>query len=1138
MRVQYRVKWTIFAVLTALLVQLALPLWAFAGETEQKVVRVGWFESTYSYHDANGERRGILYEYQRRIAAHTGWTYEYVEDSWPNLFQMLVNGEIDLLSDVSYTKERESLISYPALAMGAESYYIYVDADNTDIDSENLQTLNGKRVGVNQGSVQEGMLRDWVEKNHITPEILPFTDDEAFTMTMLARGDVDAIVAMDSYGAKEQVVPMSKIGASDYYLAVNKRRQDLLSELNNAMSAIQDEDPYFNQRMFDQYVYLVKTNAFLSSGLESWLEDHGPIRVGYWDRYLPFCASDGETGELTGALSDFLLKAANILKNAQIPFQSVPYPSVEQALEALKRGEVDCVFPVNLSTYQGETMGILTVNPIMQTEMNILMRAGERPEFKPDQPLTVAIERGNTSFETLVHEVMPNCTVLTCETLEDCFRAVAEGEADGTLACLYRLSDYEDLRAKYALMPLPTGETMGLSFAMEMDQPEMYSILNKISNLSAREDMEYALVSYMYSDQKITFMDFLEDNWMAVVGILSAVFIVIVVLLIQKLKAQRKASQQQRMLEEAAEVAKLKQTITSLLDNMPGMTYTKDAETGAYLACNRAFAAYARKKGPEEVLGRTAGELFDEQSAKRFQEDDRIALSMEEPYIFFEDVKDAAGNSRQIKTTKLKYTDAAGRLCVLGSSVDVTADTVRIHRGDISSRESYEKARSTGMIFAHIAQALARGYRNLYYVNLDSEEFIEYRTDDDTGSLSEVRRGWHFFEQCELEIREKIYAEDQDGVRRALDRKTLVAALDQNNTFYMTYRLNGAAEPVYVSMKVTRMKDDERYIILAVTDVDEQMRQRLASQRVKEERIAYARLNALSGDILCVYVVVPETGRYRKYSATGGYESFALPKEGADFFADSRRQGGEVIYPEDLNRFLTSFTGQRVMEDIHRYGIYTLSYRLMMEGRPRYVQLKAAMMEEKEGQRLIVGISDIDTQVRQEEEYVKNLARARIEASIDALTGVKNRHAYLMAEERLNEQIRDQSAPAFAVVVLDVNDLKKVNDNEGHEAGDQLLRDACKIVCNVFQHSPVFRVGGDEFAVISQGRDLEQMDALVEQMAAHNRQSIASGGIVIACGMARMEQDDSVATVFERADQEMYRNKSALKQRKAALGRS
>ena len=94
----------------------------------------------------------------------------------------------------------------------------------------------------------------------------------------------------------------------------------------------------------------------------------------------------------------------------------------------------------------------------------------------------------------------------------------------------------------------------------------------------------------------------------------------------------------------------------------------------------------------------------------------------------------------------------------------------------------------------------------------------------------------------------------------------------------MTYRLLTEGKPTYVSMKVTRMEDDDRCIIIGVTDVDEEMKQRHAAERMKEEQIAFSRLNALTGDFLCVYVMVPETGRYRQFSSSIGFQAFALPR--------------------------------------------------------------------------------------------------------------------------------------------------------------------------------------------------------------------------------------------------------------------
>ena len=109
-----------FFVLTALLPAAA------PADSEPKTVRVGWYESSFNQTDDDGRRSGYAYEYQMKIAAYTGWKYEYVSGSWSELLQMLTDGEIDLMSDVSYTVERAEKMLFPALPMGSEDYYLFI----------------------------------------------------------------------------------------------------------------------------------------------------------------------------------------------------------------------------------------------------------------------------------------------------------------------------------------------------------------------------------------------------------------------------------------------------------------------------------------------------------------------------------------------------------------------------------------------------------------------------------------------------------------------------------------------------------------------------------------------------------------------------------------------------------------------------------------------------------------------------------------------------------------------------------------------------------------------------------------------------------------------------------------------------
>lgn len=157
----------------------------------------------------------------------------------------------------------------------------------------------------------------------------------------------------------------------------------------------------------------------------------------------------------------------------------------------------------------------------------------------------------------------------------------------------------------------------------------------------------------------------------------------------------------------------------------------------------------------------------------------------------------------------------------------------------------------------------------------------------------------------------------------------------------------------------------------------------------------------------------------------------------------------------------------------------------------------------------------------------------------DALTGVKNKAAYQDAERRIEEQMR-QGHPEFAVVVLDINDLKRVNDHFGHDFGDMLIVDACRLICKSFPHSPVYRVGGDEFAVILEGAEYTNYVQLLDNFKAaiieYNENSPKDNQLSIARGIAiyNCQTDLVFSNVFKRADDAMYQNKADMKQKRTA----
>ncbi len=174
---------------------------------------------------------------------------------------------------------------------------------------------------------------------------------------------------------------------------------------------------------------------------------------------------------------------------------------------------------------------------------------------------------------------------------------------------------------------------------------------------------------------------------------------------------------------------------------------------------------------------------------------------------------------------------------------------------------------------------------------------------------------------------------------------------------------------------------------------------------------------------------------------------------------------------------------------------------------------------------------ELEEMILREEKQKKELGSARQLAYRDSLTGVKSYNAYVETEQEVNELIASNELQEFGVVVFDVNGLKHMNDTYGHEAGDRLLQDACRLICARFMHSPVFRIGGDEFVALLEGQDYQNRISLLADFETQADINLCNGSTVVASGLAtfRRGEDHSFRQVFERADARMYDRKAFLK---------
>ena len=165
--------------------------------------------------------------------------------------------------------------------------------------------------------------------------------------------------------------------------------------------------------------------------------------------------------------------------------------------------------------------------------------------------------------------------------------------------------------------------------------------------------------------------------------------------------------------------------------------------------------------------------------------------------------------------------------------------------------------------------------------------------------------------------------------------------------------------------------------------------------------------------------------------------------------------------------------------------------------------------------------------IEKEKETSRNF---RAMANTDSMTGVRNKHAYSENEAVINERIKNKEVQKLSVVVCDINGLKYVNDTRGHAAGDKLIKDACAMVCEYFTHGAVFRVGGDEFVVILEGKGYDTMQEVISDLNRKVEENIKEDAVVVSIGYAVLEENDQrLRDVFERADKMMYERKAELK---------
>lgn len=547
---------SICAMLCLLLLLPALfPVKAAAETVPAKVVRVGLFGDTFNYVNEKGIRKGYGYELLQTLSGYTGWQLEYVTCDWSDCFEKLKNGEIDIMGDISYTEDRTEEMLFSDEPMGEEKDYLYADLSRADISASDYKTLNGKKIGVPMGTEPEVMLTEWEEKYYLKTQHVNISNNEDVKQK-LANHEIDCFVSLEeSFWADLGISTITCVGSSDIYYAINKDRADIKEELDNAMRALEDANPFYTADLYKRYFSMDYT-PILTGEEKAWLKEHGVIRMGFLTGDSGVSTYNPSTGEITGTITDYIQFAKDCLGNQELEFQMVGYDSKEAELGALKSGEIDMVFHFDQSPNLAEEYRVACTNTTWTSNM---MAVTNKQHFNENQANRVAVPQNKLSLTRYLAVYYPQWEIVDCATQEDAARLVKDGQAD---CFVTGVSSQENYSKKYDFYSVPLPNPARSCFAVNSGNCHLLSILNKTIKAMPINMLTGSLAMYKSSSRKVTLSEFIKDNFFMVL-LVSSIFVAVILLAILKLlrkarkaeAAARKAANDTQELNEKLQIA-------------------------------------------------------------------------------------------------------------------------------------------------------------------------------------------------------------------------------------------------------------------------------------------------------------------------------------------------------------------------------------------------------------------------------------------------------------------------------------------------------------------------------------------------------------------------------------------------------
>ncbi len=384
---------------------------------------------------------------------------------------------------------------------------------------------------------------------------------------------------------------------------------------------------------------------------------------------------------------------------------------------------------------------------------------------------------------------------------------------------------------------------------------------------------------------------------------------------------------------------------------------------------------------------------------------DRISVSIVQQIDTSEDQMDYAEYRIIRKDGRIRWVDDYGHYCETKAYGGIYV----VFISDITEkREQRETDKATRDA---VISTLTNAYNTVWLISdVVTEKSVLYHTDLDDVHAEAIHNALSHSKYTDTKteyVATMVAKEDRERMQEQIGLPYILKQFETKDQFSVSFIRDLESGPRHYRIDFGKvfMPGGRIGVMMGFKDVDDEIRQSRAMQEALDDarkaeaeyrqaaakRITYEKVaKALAGDYFCIYIVDPDKDKFVEYSATKEYINLGVEKEGDSFFDLSRKNMERLVFTDDKDRVLGTFCKEKIMSILEHDGNFTMKYRLMIGNAPIWVSMKATLFEDEDGRHLIIGVNNIDAQMKRELKYQQHVNEARTSARNDFLANMSH----------------------------------------------------------------------------------------------------------------------------------------------------